>query len=108
MEDLNTKGLARGMLAKSVHNAAWATSSAWSATRPNGPVAGPVLVDPRGTVETCPECGAVAAKTLAQREHHCECGCALDRDVAVAREILRRADFRPGTGLGAPSERAAA
>jgi len=108
MEDLNTKGLARGMLAKPVHNAAWATlvgMVSYKAERAGGLAR---LVDPRGTSRTCPECGTVAAKTLAEREHRCECGCVLDRDVAAAREILRRADFRPGTGLGAPSERIAA
>jgi putative transposase len=105
---LNTKGLARGMLAKSVHNAAWAQLVGMIRYKAEWAGGGIVLVDPRGTSRTCPECGTVAAKTLAQRGHHCECGCALDRDVAVAREILRRADFRPGTGLGAPSERAAA
>lgn len=46
---------------------------------------------------------------LAVREHRCECGCVADRDVAAAREILRRAEFKPHeTCGGAPSERIAA
>ena len=74
---------------------------------------------PRGTSQTCPECGIVAAKTLAQREHRCECGCVLDRDVAAAKVVHFRAfgfwpgdfwpgDFWPGAGHGSPSERVAA
>lgn len=109
MEDLNIKGLASGMLAKSVRNAAWGTLAgmiAYKAAKAGGQVA---LVDPRGTSRTCPECGTVAAKTLAEREHRCECGCVLDRDVAAAREILRRAGWiGHGPCPGAPSERVAA
>lgn len=109
MEDLNVKGLARGMLAKAVHNAAWSTLAGmirYKVERTGGVV---VLVDPRGTSQTCPECGLVAAKALAERIHRCECGCVLDRDVAAAYVILRRAGFQgPGTGLGTPSQRVAA
>lgn len=109
MEDLNIKGMARGMLAKAVHNAAWGTLAgmiAYKAANAGGQV---VLVDPRGTSQACPECGTVAAKTLTIREHRCDCGCVLDRDVAAAREILRRAGWSgPGTGLGTPSQRVAA
>lgn len=109
LEDLSIKGLARGILAKSVHNAAWATLAgmvAYKAARAGGQS---VLVDPRGTSQTCPECGIVAPKTLAVREHRCECGCSLDRDVAAARIVLLRAGWKqPGTGCGAPSERVAA
>ena len=107
-ENLNITGLARGMLAKPVHDAAWnqivqhvSYKAAWA----GGVV---VLLDPRGTSRTCPECGTVAPKTLAQREHRCGCGCVLDRDVAAARVVLHRAAFGPGTGLRAPSERVAA
>ena len=109
LEDLNIKGLAKGMLAKAVHNAAWATLAGmvlYKAAKAGG---GAVLVDPRGTSMVCPGCGSVAAKTLAVRMHDCECGCVLDRDVAAAREVLRRATFiQPGTGCGAPSQRVAA
>ena len=56
-----------------------------------------VKVDPRGTSQTCPECGHVAVKTLSERTHRCACGCVLDRDVAAARVILHRAVVGPGT-----------
>jgi putative transposase len=107
-EDLNIKGLASGMLAKSVHNAAW--NQLVQHVQYKAACAGTVvaLVDPRGTSQTCPECGTIARKTLAVREHRCDCGCILDRDVAAARVVLLRAGFGPGHGLQAPSQRIAA
>jgi putative transposase len=107
-EDLNVTGLARGMLARSVNDAAWnqiVQHASYKAACAGSVVA---LVDPRGTSQTCPACGTVAPKPLAQRMHRCDCGCVLDRDVAAARVVLLRADFGPGTGLRAPSEPVAA
>lgn len=109
-EDLNIKGLAAGMLAKSVHNAAWnqlVQFSTYKAANAGGVVA---LVDPRGTSQTCPECGTIKRKTLAERIHRCDdCGCIRDRDVAAAQVVLIRAHFtRLGTSLQAPSQRVAA
>ena len=104
----NTAGLARGMLAKAVHNAAWTQivqHTTYKAANAGGVVK---LVDPRGTSRTCPECGTVAAKALSERVHRCECGCILDRDVAAARVILQRANFGPGHGLQARTEPTAA
>ena len=108
MEDLNIKGLAAGMLAKSVHNAAW--NQLVQMTRYKAACAGGTvkLVDPRGTSQTCPECGTIKRKTLAVREHRCDCGCTLGRDVAAAQIVLMRADFQPGHGCQAPSQRIAA
>lgn len=108
MEDLNIKGLAGGMLAKSVHNAAWnrlVQHITYKAANAGGVV---VLVKARGTSQTCPECGTIAQKTLAQRMHRCDCGLILDRDVAAARIVLLRADFPAGTAGQAPSQRIAA
>lgn len=109
MEDLNIKGLARGMLAKSVHNAAWnqlVQHVTYKAENAGGVV---VLIDPRHTSQTCPDCGTVKPKTLAERMHRCvDCGCVLDRDVAAARIVLLRADFPGGTPGQAPSQRIAA
>lgn len=108
MENLNITGLARGMLAKSVHNAAWNQLAAH--IRYKAECAGSVLklVDPRGTSKTCPECGTIKRKTLATRIHRCECGCVLNRDVAAAQIVLMRADFPGGTPGQAPSQRIAA
>jgi putative transposase len=104
MEDLNIKGLAAGMLAKSVHNAAWNSlvqKITYKAANAGGVLK---LVDPRGTSQTCPECGTIKRKTLAERMHRCECGCILDRDVAAALIVLHRADFGLGTSLRPTSQ----
>lgn len=108
MEDLNIAGLARGMLAKSVHNAAWAQLVQHVRYKAESAGSVVVLVDPRGTSQTCPECGTIARKALSQRRHICDCGCDIDRDVAAARIVLMRADFPDGTSGQAPSQRIAA
>ena len=89
IENLNIKGLAGGMLAKSVNDAGWSsfiTNLTYKAAE-----AGRVLlkVDPRGTSQRC-VCGAPNPKTLSQRWHYCEiCGLSVPRDHASALEILR-------------------
>jgi putative transposase len=80
VEDLNVKGMARGMLAKSVSDAGWAqflqilTAKAEEAGRVV------LAVNPSGTSQTC-TCGAPVPKTLSQRWHEClDCGLSLARD----------------------------
>lgn len=90
-EALSVKGLASGMLAKSVNDAGWSqfldilTSKAEEADREL------VAVDPRFTSQTCPQCGLIAKKLLSLRWHSCACGCELARDVAAAQVIRARA-----------------
>ena len=106
-EDLNVAGLKRSRLARSIHDAAWrqlVEMCRYKASSAGGEVH---LVDPRGTSQTCPACGAVAAKPLSLRRHACACGCDLDRDVAAAQVIRDRA-FGPGHGLRSISGRVAA
>lgn len=89
IEQLNIKGLAAGMLAKSVYDAGW--SSFIAKLTYKAEEAGRVLlkVDPRGTSQRC-VCGAPNPKTLSQRWHQCEsCGLSVPRDHASALEILR-------------------
>jgi putative transposase len=107
-EDLNLTGLARGMLARSVHDAAWNQLVQFTRYKAEGAGTKVVLVDPRGTSQECPDCGAIRAKRLSERRHVCACGCDLDRDVAAARIVLLRATSGPGTGLRMPSQRVAA
>lgn len=107
-ENLNVKGLAAGMLAKSVYNAAWNQLVQHVQYKAASAGTVVVLIDPRGTSQTCPECGTIKTKTLAQRMHRCECGCILDRDVAAARVVLLRAGFPQGHCGRAPSQRIAA
>lgn len=90
VEALNIKGLARGMLAKSVSDAGWAqflqilTSKAAEA----GCVV--IGVNPSGTSQTC-TCGAAVPKTLSQRWHQCSaCGLSAARDHVSAQVIQGR------------------
>lgn len=101
IEDLSVARLARSMLSKSVHNAAWGQLRLFLTYKAANAGTMLVAVDPRGTSQTCPECGSVVAKTLADRTHRCECGCVMDRDVAAAKVILHRAvtGLGPGHGL---------
>lgn len=99
VEDLNVKGLARGMHAKHVNDASWAQLIQMLDYKAASAGVEFIRVDPRGTSQTCPECGTIAVKTLAERMHRCECGCTLDRDVAAAMVVHFRAfGFWPGTG----------
>lgn len=107
-ENLNLTGLKRGMHARSVHDAAWSQLVQCVTYKAEGAGTTVALVDPRGTSRECPDCGAIRAKRLSERRHTCGCGCDLDRDVAAARIVLRRATSGPGTGLRAPSQRVAA
>ena len=89
IEKLNVKGLAGGMLAKSVNDAGWSSFTEKLAYK--AAEAGRVLVEvnPCGTSQRC-VCGAPNPKTLSQRWHQCEvCGLSVPRDHASALEILR-------------------
>lgn len=95
VEDLNVKGLAGGMLAKSVHDAGWAEFVAMLVYKAEWAGRQVVKVDPRGTSQTC-VCGARVAKTLADRRHVCPfCGLSAGRDHVSAQVILSRAGTRP-------------
>jgi putative transposase len=94
-EDLNVKGLASGMLAKSVHDVAWASFFSKLAYKAEN--AGRTLkaVNPHGTSQTC-TCGAAVWKELSDREHVCTaCGLIAPRDVVSAQVILQRARMSP-------------
>jgi putative transposase len=109
IEDLNIKGLAAGMLAKPVNDAAWSMLTNMLAYKAAKAGCELVKVDPRRTSQTCPDCGMIAKKTLAERMHRCDCGCVLDRDVAAAIVVHDRAFGRPHGACGeAPSQRVAA
>lgn len=89
VEELNVKGLAGGMLAKSVADAGWSAFINKLAYKAES--AGRVLVkvDPRGTTQSC-LCGARVPKTLSQRWHECgECGLSAPRDHVSALLIER-------------------
>lgn len=89
VEALNIKGLASGMLAKSVNDAGWSSfidKLSYKAADAGRQV---VKVDARGTSQAC-LCGAEVRKTLAQRWHQCPaCGLSAARDHVSAQLILR-------------------
>jgi putative transposase len=88
VEDLNIKGLASGMLAKSVNDAGWSAFINKLTTKAEEAGCLLVQVNPRGTSQTC-LCGAEVRKTLAQRWHQCpDCGLLAARDHVSAQLIL--------------------
>jgi putative transposase len=91
VEDLNIKGLSRGMLARSVNDASWGSFLDKLAYKAEEAGRHLVRVNPNGTSQVCSRCGALpnVPKTLADRIHSCSCGLTLDRDVNAARNILR-------------------
>ena len=95
VEDLNVKGLAGGMLAKSVHDAGWSMFLFLLLYKAASAGRQVIKVDPRGTSQTC-LCGAHVSKTLADRWHKCPaCGLSAARDHVSAQVILQRAGTRP-------------
>ena len=89
VEDLNVRGLSRGLLAKSVHDAGWAAFFSKLAYKAESAGRQFLPVDARGTSQRCP-CGEPNSKPLSNREHVCvKCGLATTRDHASAMEILR-------------------
>jgi putative transposase len=90
VEDLNIKGLAGGVLAKSVNDAGWSNFLAMLRYKAEWAGARLIEVDPRGTSQTCPQCGTIRKKELAERWHSCACGLECHRDIAAALVILAR------------------
>jgi putative transposase len=105
VEDLNVKGLAGGMLARPVHDAAWAEFTSILTSKAEEAGREVVRVDPRGTSQMCSACGAEVRKTLAVRIHDCpHCGYVADRDTNAARNIQRRGHRRRGGALKAAAD----
>jgi len=88
VEDLNVKGLASGMLARSVNDAGWSAFINKLTTKAEEAGRLLVKVNPRGTSQAC-LCGASVPKTLSQRWHECvHCGLSAPRDHVSAQLIL--------------------
>ncbi|MDO8593282.1 MAG: transposase [bacterium] len=89
-EDLNVKGLAGGMLARSVHDAGWSSFLGWLACKAEEAGRVMILVNPFGTSQVCSACGEEVRKGLSVRVHDCPyCGYKADRDVNAALNVLR-------------------
>lgn len=99
IEDLNVKGLAGGILAKSVNDAGWSNFINMLSYKAESAGRLLIKVDPRGTSQTC-ICGVSVPKTLSQRRHECsECGLSADRDHVSAQVILQRAVSLSGANV---------
>lgn len=78
-------------LSKSISDAGWGTFTSQLKYKAENAGRLVVEVNPAGTSQECPDCGAVKKKELSERVHRCECGCVIDRDVSASRVILARA-----------------
>ncbi|NEQ14576.1 MULTISPECIES: transposase [unclassified Moorena] len=92
VEDLNLKGLARGMLGKHCLDAGW--GQFFQILEQCCFKRGVYFqkVDSKKTSQICPNClTETGKKTLAERVHHCEdCGYTTSRDVAAAQVVAMR------------------
>jgi putative transposase len=90
-EQLNLKGMAKGMLGKHTLDAGWGQFLpllSWVCWKRGVYFA---KVEAAGTSQTCPECDAHVSKNLSVRVHECpECGYKTDRDVAAAQVVRNR------------------
>jgi putative transposase len=90
-EDLNTVGLNRGMLRKDCIDASFGQFLSlleWVCWKRGAFF---MRVNPNGTSQTCPRCGATVRKFLDMRQHQCpECGYQTHRDHAAAEMVLLR------------------
>ncbi len=91
IENLNIKGMSKGILSRQVHDVAWGrffNKLIYKAANAGKSV---IEVNPNGTSQTC-TCGATVKKDLSVRWHECAvCGLSQHRDVVSAQIILNRA-----------------
>jgi putative transposase len=91
VEDLNVRGLARGMLAKQVSDVAWAEFIGMLEAKAEEAGRVVIKVDPRGTSQQCNACGTEVRKNLSVRVHDCpQCGVVVHRDLNAAWVIRTR------------------
>ena len=89
VEDLNLKGLASGMLAKSVNDAGWGMFLEKIAYKAANAGREFFRVNPKGTTQKCSGCGTAVPKELSQRVHQCPtCKLSIGRDENAAINIL--------------------
>jgi putative transposase len=103
LEELNNKGLASGMFAKSVNDASWGLFRQAIACKAECAGKTIRLVDPRKTSQQCSRCGMIVPKTLADRVHRCpHCGLVLDRDhnAAINIDALGQSALEPKLFFG--------
>jgi len=92
VEKLNIGNMVRNRrLAKSISDAGWGTFTTQLKVKAEEAGRLVVEVNPSGTSQECPECGAIKRKKLSERTHSCgQCGLECHRDHAAAQVILAR------------------
>lgn len=81
IEDLSISRMVHGILAKSIHDAAWGMFAHALTCKAEEAGKWDVAINPRGTSQICSGCGAVVHKDLSVRVHYCDrCGLRLHRD----------------------------
>lgn len=88
-EDLNVKGMVKGLFSKSISDVSWGLFLKWLNYFAAKLGRKTVAVNPRGTSQRCSSCDTVVAKTLAERTHSCSCGLVINRDINAAINILK-------------------
>ena len=83
--------MARSRFGKSILDAGWSQFTSQLVVKAANAGHQVVFVNPRGTSQKCPNCGAVKPKKLSERRHSCGCGLECHRDHAAAQVILARA-----------------
>ena len=105
-EVLNVKGIARGRLAKSTHDAGWGRFLEILRCKAEEAGVAVIAVDPQNTTQRCSRCGMIAAEklTLRERTFTCwRCGFVANRDLNAARNILGLGrSLRDTTWVGRP------
>ena len=97
VEALQVRPLARGILAKDVHDASWTRFISMLRYKAAKAGARVIEVNPINTTQECSGCGTKVPKELRDRQHECpHCGLSVDRDLNAARNILNRAGAGPG------------
>lgn len=81
---MNIKGLAGGLLAKSVNDAGWASFLNILSLKAVEAGRKVQAVKPACSSQDCPQCGRRKRKHLNERWHSCDCGCEMHRDHAAA------------------------
>lgn len=90
-EDLNIKGMVKNKhLAKSIHEVSWNQLINFTTYKAENAGKEVKLVNPHNTSQECSNCGVIVKKTLAEREHICDCGYVAHRDINASINILNR------------------
>jgi IS605 OrfB family transposase len=96
VEALNVQGLARGALAREIHDASWGKFLLMLSYKAERAGVRLIKVDARDSTQDCSGCKVRVPKRLEHRWHACpHCGLSIDRDLNAARNVLDRAGVSP-------------